>query len=283
MVALGAQIKMVIVPVMDYAMLQNPIVKENIEKLKNKGVKIIEPKIEEGKAKIPEKETIVKEVIREIGKRDFAGKSILILSGATAEPIDEIRIITNRSSGIMGYYIAKRAYLRGANVDMVYGLGKVDPSMYATIYKVETVDEMLAKTIDLLQSKKYDVVISVAAISDYRPKKREKGKIPSKLEHLILELEPTQKVIEKIREIYRGVFVIFKSEVYGGGKLIEEAKKRLDEVNADIAIANTLKAFSSEYAEAYIINKQGEVRKVEGHKEKIAEEILNEVARILQS
>jgi len=283
LVALGAQIKMIVVPVMDYSMLQNPIVKENIEKLKKMGVKIIEPKIEEGKAKIPEKETIVKEVIREIGKRDFEGKNILILSGATAEPIDEIRIITNRSSGVMGYWIAKRAFLRGANVDMIYGLGKVDPSFYATVYRVETVDEMLAKAMDLLQSKKYDVVISVAAISDYKPKKREKGKIPSKLEHLTLELEPTQKVIEKIREVYDGVLVIFKSEAYGGEKLIKEAKKRLSEVKADIAVANTLEAFSSEYAEAYIINKHGEVREIKDHKKKIAEEILNEIARILQS
>jgi len=283
LVALGAQMKMIVVPVMDYSMLQNPIVKENIEKLKKMGVKIIEPKIEEGKAKIPEKETIVKEVIREIGKRDFEGKNILILSGATAEPIDEIRIITNRSSGVMGYWIAKRAFLRGANVDMIYGLGKVDPSFYATVYRVETVDEMLAKAMDLLQSKKYDVVISVAAISDYKPKKREKGKIPSKLEHLTLELEPTQKVIEKIREVYDGVLVIFKSEAYGGEKLIKEAKKRLSEVKADIAVANTLEAFSSEYAEAYIINKHGEVREIKDHKKKIAEEILNEIARILQS
>ncbi len=281
LVALGCNIKILLVPVMDLSMFQSPTVQENLRRLEKLGVKILSPRIEEGKAKIPDREDIVKEAIRTFGPGDLHGKRILILSGATAEPIDDVRVITNLSSGKMGYWIAKRAYLRGADVDMIYALGRVDPSRYANVIRVMTVEEMLKNALELISKNKYDVVISVAAISDYRPKKAHKGKIPSRIKDLTIELEPTPKVIEEIRRVYNGLLVIFKTEALTGRRLIEEAVKRMEEVKADIVVANPITAFSADYTEAYIIKRGDRPIHVKGSKKEIAEELLNVISSSL--
>ncbi|MCD6503473.1 MAG: bifunctional phosphopantothenoylcysteine decarboxylase/phosphopantothenate--cysteine ligase CoaBC [Euryarchaeota archaeon] len=281
LVAIGSNRKILLAPVMDITMLRNPVVQENLKKLERLGVRIISPKIEEDKAKIPDKEDIIKEAIRTFGKGDLKGRHILILSGATAEHIDDVRVLTNLSSGKMGYWIAKRAYLRGADVDMVYALGTVDPSRYANVYRVTTVKDMLNTSLDLLSKNDYDVVISVAAISDYRPKRIVKGKIPSGIKDLKIELEPTPKVVEEIRKVYDGLLVIFKTEPTTGESLINKAKRRMEDIGADIVVANPITAFSADSTEVYIIKRGEEPIYVKGPKSMIAEELLNVVSKSL--
>ncbi len=274
LVALGAGKKILMVPAMDLSMYTSKVIQENVRKLKKLGVKFLGPKISEGKAKMPGKEEIVANVIRELWKGDFKGKKVLILSGATYEPIDSVRVITNLSSGLMGYCLAREAFLRGAEVRTILGLGK-SPEHFSEVTRVGTCEEMLYHATTTISKWKPDVVISVAAISDYRPE-RFKGKIPSGQEELILKLKPTPKVISEIRKKYKGILVIFKADETKD--LLEKAKKRKEEVKAQIVVANPITAFSAEETEAWIISDFGE-RKVKGKKWEIAREIFDEISK----
>ncbi len=274
LVGMGSGKPILMVPAMDQSMYSSKIIQGNVKKLKKLGVKFLGPKVSEGKAKMPGKEEIVANVIRELWKGDFKGKKVLILSGATYEPIDSVRVITNLSSGLMGYCLAKEAFLRGAEVKTVLGLG-MSPSQFSEVIKVGTCEEMLYHATTLVSKWKPDVVISVAAISDYRPE-RISGKIPSGKEELVIKLKPTPKVVEEIRKKYDGILVIFKADE--PDKLLEKARRRKEEVGAQIVVANPISAFSSERAKAWIISDHGE-RKVEGEKAKIAREIMDEISK----
>ncbi|MCA6212886.1 bifunctional phosphopantothenoylcysteine decarboxylase/phosphopantothenate--cysteine ligase CoaBC [Thermococcus bergensis] len=278
-----AHTPIMIAPAMHSTMYEHPIIKENIEKLKKLGVEFIGPRFEEGKAKVASIEEIVYHVIKKLHKKDLAGKRVLVTAGATREYIDPIRFITNRSSGKMGVAIAEEAEFRGAEVTLIRTKGSV-PSFVENQIEVETVEEMLEAIEKELSTKKYDVVILAAAVSDFTPKEKAESKIKSG-QPLVIELVPTPKIIQRVKELQPDVFLVgFKAE-YGVSEeeLIEQARKQIEKAKSDVVIANRGEvAFESEVNEVYWVTKEGYEKFPLMSKKELAEKIWDKIVEILK-
>ncbi|WP_042699426.1 bifunctional phosphopantothenoylcysteine decarboxylase/phosphopantothenate--cysteine ligase CoaBC [Thermococcus sp. PK] len=278
-----AHTPIMIAPAMHSTMYEHPIIKENIEKLKKLGVEFIGPRFEEGKAKVASIEEIVYHVIKKLHKKDLAGKRVLVTAGATREYIDPIRFITNRSSGKMGVAIAEEAEFRGAEVTLIRTKGSV-PSFVENQIEVETVEEMLEAIEKELSTKKYDVVILAAAVSDFTPKEKAESKIKSG-QPLVIELVPTPKIIQRVKELQPDVFLVgFKAE-YGVSEeeLIEQARKQIEKAKSDVVIANRGEiAFESEVNEVYWVTREGYEKFPLMSKKELAEKIWDKIVEILK-
>ncbi|NJE48608.1 bifunctional phosphopantothenoylcysteine decarboxylase/phosphopantothenate--cysteine ligase CoaBC [Thermococcus sp. 9N3] len=274
-----AHTPIMIAPAMHSSMYEHPIVVENIEKLKKLGVEFIGPRFEEGKAKVATTDEIVYRVIRKLHPKSLEGKRVLVTAGATREYIDPIRYITNASSGRMGVAIAEEADFRGAEVTLIRTKGSV-PSFVENQIEVETVEEMLEAIENELKAKKYDVVVLAAAVSDFRVKNRADEKIKSG-RSLTLELEPTPKIIDRVKELQPEVFLVgFKAET-SEDKLIEEARKQIERAGSDLVVANTLKAFGSEENEVFLVTRDGVKKLPRMDKRELAERLWDEVERLI--
>ncbi|ASJ03087.1 phosphopantothenoylcysteine decarboxylase [Thermococcus profundus] len=276
-----AHTPIVIAPAMHSTMYDHPIVRENIEKLEKLGVEFIQPRFEEGKAKVASIEEIVYHVIRKLYKKDLAGKRVLVTAGATREYIDPIRYITNASSGKMGVAMAEEAELRGAEVTLIRTKGSV-PSLVENQIEVNTVEEMLEAIESELKSKKYDVVVLAAAVSDFRVKEKSRVKIKSG-QTLTLELEPTPKIIDRVKELQPDVFLVgFKAETgLNEEELINAARKQIERAGSDLVVANTLKAFGSDENEVLLVGRDFTKKLPRMDKRKLAERLWDEITSLV--
>lgn len=270
--AIGSGIPILIVPAMHLSMYNHKVVQGNIEKCKKIGIKFVEPYITESKAKMADIGEIVARLIRETGKRDMVKKNVLVIGGATAEPIDDVRIISNRSSGKTAVWLADNAFVRGADVELWYGCSREPVPDYINTVKFESVKnlmELLTKDLN-----KFDVIIICAAISDYIPKKRE-GKIPSGEKKLVLEMSPAPKIIEKLREKAPNSKIVgFKLEEKQDG-LTDVAYELLKKNKLDFVVANTISGLEGNKNKVWIVDKKGNSTKREGSKKIIADYILD--------
>ncbi len=272
--AIGSEIPIVIVPAMHLSMYKHKVVQKNIEKCKELNVTFIDPTVFKTKAKMPSINEIVVNIIRKTGKQDFAKKNILIIGGATAEPIDDIRILTNKSSGKTAISLANNAFHRGATVELWYGHAKETVPSYISVKNFDTIKDLFK----LLKSNKkiFDVIIVCAAIADYLPNEY-KGKISSGKNKLTIECSPAPKIITKIREVApKSKIIAFKVEE-NKKELKEKAVKLLSRNNLDIVVANTISAFGTDGNEILIINKKGKILAKKGRKEELAEYILDAI------
>ncbi|MDI6916962.1 MAG: bifunctional phosphopantothenoylcysteine decarboxylase/phosphopantothenate--cysteine ligase CoaBC [Thermoplasmatales archaeon] len=273
--AIGSGIPVLIVPAMHISMYNHPIILENIRKLRNIGVNFIEPRVEEKKAKMPGNEEIVETVIRKIGKNDLKNKKILIVSGPTSEAVDDVRSITNKSSGKTGIELAKNAFERGGKVKLLYGNGTEKAPEYIETETFTSADQLRKK----LKKPRYDIIIVCAAISDYTIKKHD-GKIPSGKKEITLKLKPSPKIIKIIRKNFKGFLAGFKLESnISREKLLEKAYKYLKENNLDLIVANDTKNVKPDENEVIIVDKKRNTIMIKDRKEKIAEKILDVIAR----
>lgn len=275
--AIGSGISIAIVPAMHLSMYNHKIVQENIDKCKRMGISFIDPVIQGNKAKMVGVDEIVEHAIRLIGKQDLRKKNILIIGGATAEAIDDIRILTNRSSGQTAVALANNAFERGANVKLWYGHAKKVVPSYIPVKNFESVEDLL----NLLKNNhiKFDIIIVCAAIANYLPKKQ-KGKIPSGKTKLDLELFPAPKIIQKIRLIIpKSKIIAFKVEE-NKKNLKEKSYQLLQKNQLDFVIANTVSAFGKDENEILIINKKGRSFHRKGKKEDLADYILDIIRRV---
>ncbi len=271
--ALGSNIPIMIAPAMHSSMYNHLIIKENIKKLENIGVEFIGPIFLEKKAKIADIEKITARVIRRIGKQDFANKKVLIISGSTEESIDDVRLITNRSSGRIGIELAKSAFERGADVQLWMGRSTENIPSYISSERFGCAGD-LSKMVNKMD---HDIVIVPAAISDYTIKKEE-GKISSK--NLVLNLKKAPKIIESIRKRSNCYLVGFKAESsLSKDKLIERAYSRLKDVPMDLIVANDVKDVSIDKNHVFIIDKNKEMIEVDDTKSIIAEKILDKISK----
>ncbi len=284
--AFGSKIPIIIVPAMHESMYNHPILTENIKKLKALGVEFVGPRIEEGKAKIAETKEIVDAVIRKLTvKQDFSGLMVLVTAGPTVEYIDPIRVVTNRSSGKMGVAIAEEALNRGAEVTLVYGLGRAAPPTEARVISVETTEQMHDAVVSELKSKKYDVVIASAAAADWTIEKPYSYKVSThKFHSLSLKLKPTRKIIDYVKKVSPKTFLVaFRAEYKLSRKdLIESAYKRLLEANADLIVVNDVGkkgvGFGTETNEVFIADRKKKVVHVPlAPKREVARKILDVV------
>jgi phosphopantothenoylcysteine decarboxylase/phosphopantothenate--cysteine ligase len=285
--AFGSKCPIIVVPAMHESMYNHPILAENINKLKGLGVQFIGPRIEEGKAKIAETKEIVDDVIcRLAAKQDFSGLRVLITAGATVEHIDPVRVLTNKSSGKMGVALAEEALSRGAEVTIVYGSGSAAPPLRANLISVETTEQMHEAVASELRSKEYDVALAVAAPADWTPEKPYSYKLSThKLNSLNLKLKPTAKIIESVKKVSPGTFLVaFRAEYKMSRKeLIESAYRRLTEAKADLIVVNDVgkkgAGFGTDTNEVFILDKRKETVHVQlTRKREVAEKILDVVS-----
>lgn len=276
--AFGSRIPIMIVPAMHGSMYDHPIVIENTGKLTELGVEFVNPVMEEGAAKIAEKEEIVLRVERALGGKSLAGKRILITGGATAEGIDPIRILTNRASGKTGIELALLAFRRGADVTLVHR-GCIGIQGICE-FNVESAKEMTDTVLEEL-GKGYDLLISAAAISDFTVTPS-KDKIKSGKE-VTLTLKPAAKLIREARAKYPELRIIgFKAETGVAEKeLVKRARESLEFSGLSMVVANDVSrgGMGTDENDVYIIDDG--IKRVSGTKREIAIEIMDKVEAIL--
>jgi phosphopantothenoylcysteine decarboxylase/phosphopantothenate--cysteine ligase len=240
-VGLGSKIPIVIALAMHEAMYENPAVVKNIEFLKKK-VNFIAPNFVEGKAKAAEPDEVLDFVLKKFGSSPILrGKKVLMTAGPTIEYIDPVRVITNQSSGKTGVLLASELVSAGAKVTFIYGPGTELTPKGTKIIRVETGQEML-NAVRKEMKQKFDIIILAAAVSDYTLEKPSKTKIKSDLDKIVLRLKRVPKIIDEIKKIQKNVFLVgFKAETnISKEKLINLAKRKLKESNADLIVANDI-------------------------------------------
>lgn len=279
--ALGTGIPIAIVPAMHATMYENPIVIENIKKLKKVGIVFIGPRIEEGKAKIASNDEILETVISLFTKKNFNGKKIVITAGPTRVWLDDIRFISNPSSGKMGIDIALEAASQGAEVILILGpTSEKVSNPYIKVIQIESPDNIISE-IDKL--KEIDIFISAAAISDYKPKKVE-GKIRSGKDNLEIQLIPTLKIIDYVKTKFpKSKIVGFKAETNISEKeLITKAFESLEHHKIEMVVGNLVnkphQGFKSDTNAVVIVKGDGKSKKVPlTSKREIAQILLEEL------
>ena len=288
--AYGHDTPIVFVPSMHDSMYD--AVSENVEKLKDEGIKFVNPRLDEGKAKFPAIDDIVLESIKAVNldrvnkgieDSNIAGKNILISLGGTFEEIDPIRGISNRSSGRMGLELAKEAFIRGANLTILAAHHEVTIPKSFNVISAESTVEMSKKVGELIPE--FDIFISTAAISDFTPINKEDFKISSSY-NLTLEFEPVSKIIQEIKAINEDIFLVgFKAEYdISEEKMIECAKTQMQKAGTDLVVTNDVAhkgcGFGSETNEVILVS--DEIKKVSlNSKKEISKSIFDEISKKL--
>jgi phosphopantothenoylcysteine decarboxylase/phosphopantothenate--cysteine ligase len=295
--ALGSGIPIMIASAMHEPMVKNPIIQEAKIRLEKAGIKFIEGKIVESKSKLAEPDEIVREVISEICKPESDGTlgdmSLIITAGPTREPIDQVRFITNASSGKMGVALAEAALSKGAKrVCLIHGPGVVVPSALREagngrvhIESVVTTQEMQDSVLsNLSKAGKYDILISAGAPADYTSVSPATGKIKtSEKPSFKIELSASKKIIAVAKEKFPKTFVVAFKAQYGSVKLggiSREAQEVFKTSKADIVVANDVGrsdiGFGSDFNEVSVVSKDGRVRNLpRASKNEIAAKILD--------
>jgi phosphopantothenoylcysteine decarboxylase / phosphopantothenate---cysteine ligase len=289
--ALGADTPVVIAPAMHEPMYDHPGVLEAIETVEDWGVEFVDPRIEEGKAKIASEEAIVASVARAVGDRPLEGRHVVVTSGATSESIDPVRVLTNRSSGKTGRALARACAVRGADVTLVHGV--VGPHSLEAgggsewesipgvgVRRVESAAEMLDATREACEDA--DALASVAAIGDYTLESSAE-KIRSGQE-LTLELEPTPKLIEEIREDHPDLTIVgFKTETSGDDEaMVDRARETLERTALEFVVANDASVMGSDRTRALLVRAEG-TASYTGSKTGLSLEVADSLAAALET
>ena len=237
--------KKIIAPAMNHNMFHNPIVQENLEKLRRHGYEVIEPvkgmlaNRDIGDGKLPDEETLLEYIVREAAfEKDLAGKKLLVTAGATRESIDPVRFITNHSSGKMGFAIARAAMLRGADVTVVAAHTDVEPPMFVNVVKVQSAEDMFNAVKEHLDES--DIIVKAAAVADYTPVTVADNKIKKSDGDMVIELKRTTDILKYIGEHKREGQIVcgFSMETEN---VIENSRKKLTKKNCDMICANSIK------------------------------------------
>jgi phosphopantothenoylcysteine decarboxylase / phosphopantothenate---cysteine ligase len=288
--AIMAQVKPTIIcPAMNDKMLANPIVQDNLKKLKKFGYIVMDSAEGElacktqGKGRLPDVPEIVEEIETLLTPKDLDGAKILITAGPTEEPLDPVRFITNLSSGKMGYALAIAARRRGAKVTLISGPTTLFPPPVEKIVKVRTAQEMHKAVLD--NYKKAAIIIKAAAVADYCPKVLAAEKIKKDKKTLSLELKRNPDIIAEIgKNKGNRILVGFAMETQN---LLANAREKLKKKNMDLIVANNLQeegaGFRTDTNIITIIDRTGKAEYFEKMtKIEAAEEILNRVQKIIK-
>lgn len=254
--------KLIVVPAMHGSMYANPAFQRNIEFLKEKNVKFVEPKITEDKANLADTHSIVAYTIRELSEDPLKGKMVLLNAGPCWAKIDDVRAVTNIFRGRLGIAIAEELYMRGADVRLIYGPGGLQVPKFIDTVKVKYYEDMYDAVLSEVGSQSYDVGIFSSAIPDYKPREVVCGKIKSTGGLEVLEFDHTEKIINKVRDLCPELcMATFKLEVdIEEADLLEIGWERLKDY--DVVVANLLEDMSERdhtVHPAFVMKKDGTV------------------------
>ena len=232
-------------PAMNTNMFENPIVQDNLEKLRSYGYEVIQPASgylacgDTGAGKMPEPDTLLAYILRTIAcEKDMVGKKVLVTAGPTQEPVDPVRFITNHSTGKMGYAIAENCMRRGAEVTLVSGPVQVAPPLCVRVIPVVTAADMAVAVKECYQEQ--DIIIKTAAVADYRPAHPADEKVKKKDDKSVMELERTEDILAYLGAHRKdGQFICgFSMETEN---MLENSRAKLAKKNVDMIVANNLK------------------------------------------
>jgi len=242
---MACKCKKIIAPAMNTNMYENPIVQDNLEKLRHYGYEIIAPAVgylackDVGAGKLPSEEVLLEYILREIRfEKDLEGKKVLVTAGPTVEAIDPVRFISNRSTGKMGYALARVAMQRGARVTLVSGPVSLEPPLFVDVVPVESAEDMFQAVTSRLAEQ--DIIIKAAAVADYRPDHPVDEKVKKKDGDATLTMERTEDILSYLGAHKKpGQFLCgFSMETE---HMLENSRAKLAKKNADMIVANNLK------------------------------------------
>jgi len=286
---LATSAPVVVAPAMNVNMWNHPATQANLEILRKRGVKIVEPDSGYlacgmvGQGRLAENEAIVSATLEALGaSQDLAGETVLITAGPTREKIDPVRFLTNRSSGRMGYALAESALRRGARVLLVSGPTSLTPPGAAEVTRVESTEEMRNAVLALLPQA--SIVIKTAAVSDYRPKSAAGQKIKRK-GPTTLELEATPDILKEISAKKAAQIVVgFAAETEN---VLENARQKLVSKNLDAIVVNDVSregvGFDSDRNAVTIITREEVIDVPETTKWEVSQRVLDQISRLRQS
>jgi len=277
--------KVVIAPAMNWRMYENPVFQENLRSLLSHGVIQVGPEKgnlasgEEGIGRMSDISEIIEAIRYALSKKDLMKEKVLVTAGPTREYLDPVRFISNRSSGKMGYAIARAAFRRGAEVTLISGHSALNQPKGINFISVDTAADMLNAVKKEIDSS--TVMIMSAAVSDFMPAEKTKEK-SEKSGELLLRLTPTPDIILKVGKKKKRPFIIgFAAETDGR---IERAKKKLKEKNMDMIVYNDVtqkgSGFDVDTNKVVIIDREKEIRLPLLSKESVADAILDRLIEI---
>ena len=288
---LVARCPILVAPAMNSNMYTHPATEENVEKLKNRGIKIIEPDIGElacgytGPGRLALPSDIIEELRAALTVPDMKGLRVLVTAGPTREAIDPVRYISNRSSGKMGYAVARAAIRHGAEVTVVGGPTGVAAPRKAALISVETAEEMEAACEEAFEET--DVLVMAAAVADYRPQKVAGTKIKKTGNGMSVKLAPCPDILKGLSESAspRQVMVGFAAET---DDVLINAKKKIDKKKLDLLVANKVNTpdsgFDHDTNRIRILDSKGGVEPYPlMTKDEAAEIIVNHILKCIES
>ena len=237
--------RVIIAPAMNHNMLHNPIVQNNIGKLRHFGYEIIRPATgmlanrDIGDGKLPDEEVLLEYILRAAAfEKDLDGKRILVTAGATRENIDPVRFITNHSSGKMGFAIARAAMLRGASVTVVAAHTDAEPPQFVNVVRALSAEDMFNEV--AVRQADNDIIIKAAAVADYTPAVTADEKIKKSDDDMKIELVRTKDILKYLGEHRPEKQVIcgFSMETEN---VLENSRRKLESKKCDMICANSLK------------------------------------------
>lgn len=286
---LASKCKKIISPAMNTAMLENQITQNNIAKLKEYGIDVIEPQSgllacgDTGTGKMPEPGYLFDVIEREIAReKDMLGKKVLVTAGATMEALDPVRFLTNHSSGKMGFAIAKEAMLRGAEVTVVKANTTAEIPNFVNVVEVSSAGDMFNAVKAV--SNQQDIIVKAAAVADYTPESYVDSKIKKKDGDLSIALKRTKDILKYLGENKKeGQFLCgFSMET---DNMLKNSKAKLSKKNADMIVANNLKdagsGFKTDTNAVTLITKNGHKLLELKSKADVAKEIFDEILSLI--
>lgn len=287
---MACRCKKIISPAMNTAMYENPIVQDNLKKLKHYGMEIIEPAVgllachDVGAGKLPSEDILLQYILKEAAcEKTMADKRVLVTAGPTVEAIDPVRYITNHSTGKMGYAIAREAMLRGAKVTLVTGPVAIDLPMFVDVVPVTSAADMFEAVTGRAQEQ--DIIIKAAAVADYTPVTTATEKIKKKDGDNAIALTRTKDILGWLGEHRReGQFLCgFSMETQN---MLENSRQKLTKKNVDMIVANNLKVqgagFGGDTNVVTLITADGATELPLQSKEEVAGKLLEEIMEKMQ-
>ena len=284
---LACQCPKIFAPAMNTRMYENPIVQDNIEKLKGYGMEMITPSNgylacgDTGAGKMPEPETLFEAIVKALAPKDLAGKKVLVTAGPTQEKMDPVRYISNHSTGKMGYAVARAAMLRGADVTLVSGVTALQPPEGVKVVPVISAADM-AQAVKAAASE-HDIIVKAAAVADYRPAVTADEKIKKKDGELTLSLERTEDILAWLgaNRLEGQILCGFSMEKE---HLLENSRAKLERKKIDMIVANSLKqagaGFGTDTNVVTLLTKQGTEELPLLSKEEVADRLLDRLMEL---
>ena len=283
---LSSTCPVILAPAMNTRMWNNPLTRENVERLQRlERMILVGPGIgslacgEEGPGRMEEPAVFFEAVRTVLSKKDLLAKRVLVTAGPTREPLDPVRYLSNRSSGKMGYALAAAAVRRGAKVTLISGPTGLEAPWGAKLVEVETADEMARAVSKHIL--KCDVLLMAAAVADFAPKESEKKKVKKGKAGSSMALKPTTDILAQAgKKKGKCLLVGFAAET---GNPVPEAKRKLKSKKLDLVVANDVSlpdaGFDVDTNRVHLVDKKGVKKLPLMSKEEAAERILDRVVK----